>query len=115
MARSNDLTLEHAWRQRLRRQTSSGMSIRATNLKNGVMRVLGTPYSIMHGTRFPASSRGTILTYVRHASSMDTILKYMHGVRCGVPGTQWYGVPGALSEDEPKLRADRGRCRLGRG
>ena len=29
MARPKDLSLEHAWRQRLRRQTSSGLSIQA--------------------------------------------------------------------------------------
>jgi hypothetical protein len=39
MARPKDLSLEHAWRQRLRRQTSSGLSIRAFCAREGVSSV----------------------------------------------------------------------------
>jgi hypothetical protein len=36
MARPKHLNLEHAWRQRLRRQTSSGLSIRAFCAREGI-------------------------------------------------------------------------------
>ena len=39
MARPKDLSLEHAWRQRLRRQTSSGQSVRAFCAREGVSTV----------------------------------------------------------------------------
>ena len=39
MARPKDLSLEHAWRQRLRRQTSSGLSIRSFCSREGVSTV----------------------------------------------------------------------------